>query len=83
MHPIIKEIKRRLRKAGFSYLRVYRGRGTAYCWLEVRRPDYDLLSIEEEKAIHKAFNKKYEGARGKTFSILITVAEMQLGLIPK
>lgn len=84
MDPIIKEIKKRLRKEGFSHLRVQRGRGTGHCWLEIYRPDPgEMLSIKEEKAICKVFGEKYEGSRGNMYTIRAGVAEMKLGLREK
>lgn len=81
--PVIQEIKRRLKEIGFSYLRVRYGRGTACLggWIYISRPNsMEMLSVEEEKAIHQVFKRKYRGARGNMFLIIDTVAEMCLGM---
>ncbi|MBI4119212.1 MAG: hypothetical protein HY456_00005 [Parcubacteria group bacterium] len=82
--PAVKEIKKRLRKAGFGYLRVHRDRGTGHCWLVIHRPNgVEVLNRKEVTAICKAFGQKDDGRKSNVYLIREFVAEMKLGLQPK
>lgn len=84
MDPVIKEIKRRLKKEDCGHLRVQRGRGAGYCWIEIHRSNPgEMLSVAEEEAIRRVFGEEYEGQRSNVYVIRFGVAEMKLGLRPK
>ncbi len=84
MSPAVKEIKKRLRKSGFGYLRVQHSRGTGYFWLHIHRPDSgQMLNRKEVTAICKAFGEKDDGRNSNIYLIREYVAEMKLGLQPK
>ena len=84
MCPVIKEIKKRLRKAGFANLTVQRGRGTGYSWLGIRRPDNLMLSKEEMRIAHEIFGEKPgPGGGSNVYLIIDSVAEMKLGMTPR
>lgn len=84
MNPVIKEIKRRLKKEGYGHLRVRLGRGTEHCWIEIHRPNPgEMLSAKEEEIIAKVFGEKYEGGGSNVYLIFSVVAEMKLGMRPK
>lgn len=84
MDPLIKEIKRRLKKEDCGHLRIRRGRGTGRRWIEIHRPNPgEMLNFREEEAIAEAFGEKHEGGHSNVYLVLGVVAEMKLGLREK
>lgn len=84
MDPVVKEIKKRLKKEKSDYLRVRRGRGISSCWISIHRPNpSEMLSAEEGKAICRIFGEKEEEQRSNVYVIRTNVAEMKLGLREK
>jgi len=81
MDPVIREIKKRLRKAGQPQLRVQFGRGTASNFIGIQRKDF--CCFNKSDAIKEVFGEKYDRTNTNAWHAWSHIAEMKLGMIPR